>query len=286
MISAIDAFIRRHPVPIYFALVFAISWGAVLLIVGPGGFPPSWERFERLGVLLYIGILAGPCLASILLTGLIDGRAGLRELLARLCRWRVGASWYAFALLPALLMTATFLLLWLVDSAFRPGLIESSDKTGIVMRAVGPSLMFGIFEEIGWTGFAVPRLRSRHGVLTTGLIVGLVWGGWHFPLFWEGDTFSGILPLAILLARLFSWLPAFRVLMVWIYDRTGSLFVVMLMHAVLVANQFILRSKPLTAAHQLTHIVASAVTMWLLLAAVAVASRGQLSRQPARMSLA
>ena len=286
IISTIQAFIKRRPVMTYFALVFVISWGAGVLIVGPGAFPLSWERFERLGALLYIGILAGPSLAGILLTGLIDGRAGLRELLARLCRWRVGASWYALALLPALVITATILLLSLVSSDFRPALIESNDKSGIVMLVVGLSLMFGFFEEIGWTGFAVPRLRSRHAVMTTGLTVGLVWGAWHFPLFWEGNTFSAALPLAILLARLFSWLPAFRVLMVWIHDRTGSLLVVMLMHATLVATQLILMPEALTGADLLTHIGVLPAVMWLLLAAVALANRGQFSRPPLRSSVA
>ncbi len=87
-------------------------------------------------------------------------------------------------------------------------------------------LMVGFFEELGWTGFAIPRMRLRYGVLATGLIVGLVWGLWHFILFWEEDSFSGILPLVLLLARLFSWLPAYRVLMVWVYDHTESLLVI------------------------------------------------------------
>jgi len=269
----------------YFALVLVISWGSVLLIVGPSRFPLSWDRFERLGALLYVGTLTGPCVAGILLTALIDGRVGLRTLLARLRRWRVGPRWYALALVPVLVTTATFLLLSLLSSDFRPALLESNDKTGIVMRAVGPSLIVPLFEEIGWTGFAVPRLLSRHAALRTGLTVGVVWGAWHFPLFWEGNTFSATLPLAILLARLFSWLPPFRVLMVWVYDRTGSLLVVMLMHAVLVATQLTLLPATLTGVNLLTHIVAFAAMMWLLLVAVAVTTRGQITRQPVSTSL-
>jgi uncharacterized protein len=267
----------------YFALVFVISWGGVLLIVGPRGLPLSSERFESLGALVYIGILAGPCLAGILLTVLIDGKAGVRELLARLCRWRVGVRWYAVALVWPLVITVTVLLLSLVSSDFRPALFESNDKAGIVMRAVGPSLIFGFFEEIGWTGFAVPRLLSRHAVLWTGLIVGVVWGAWHFPLFWESDTFSGTLPLAILLARLFSWLPAFRVLMVWVYDRTGSLLVVMLMHVALVATQLVLVPATQTGVALLMGVLALAATAWLVVAVVAVATRAQLSRRPSRL---
>jgi membrane protease YdiL (CAAX protease family) len=69
-------------------------------------------------------------------------------------------------------------------------------------------------------------------VFTASLLVGAVWGAWHFPLFREADSFSGALPLALLFVRLFAWLPAYRLLMAWIYERTESLLVAMLMHAV------------------------------------------------------
>jgi membrane protease YdiL (CAAX protease family) len=72
----------------------------------------------------------------------------------------------------------------LVSADFRPAFLDSDDKTGILMHALGPALLVGSFEEIGWTGFAAPHLRARHSILTTGLAVGVVWGAWHFPLFW------------------------------------------------------------------------------------------------------
>ena len=102
--------------------------------------------------------------------------------------------------------------------------------------AVG--LPTGILEELGWTGFAIPRLRLRHGVLVTGLIVGMLWGAWHLPVnYWASGVTSGEVSLAIwaplwLVATLVGQLTAFRVLIVWIYERTdGSLPVAMLMHA-------------------------------------------------------
>jgi membrane protease YdiL (CAAX protease family) len=283
--STIEVVIKRHSVLIYFALVFVLSWGGAFFILGPGGFPPSGEEFENLGVVFYIAILAGPCLAGVLLTSIVDGRPGLRELLARLRRWRAGSRWYAVALLPAFVMTATALLLSLVSSDFRPAILNSNDRAGIVMRALGPALLVGSFEEIGWTGFAVPHLRSRHSILTTGLAIGVVWGAWHFPLFWERDSFSATLPLALLLTRLFSWLPPFRVLLVWVHDRTQSLPVVMFMHALVSFISITLSHETLTGAILLTSLLVSAVTMWLLLAAVAAANRWRLSRQPAHTSM-
>jgi membrane protease YdiL (CAAX protease family) len=165
-----------------------------------------------------------------------------------------------------------------VSPDFRPAIIDSNDKAGILMRAIGLSVIFAFFEEIGWTGFAVPQLRSRLGVLTTGLTVGVVCGAWHFPLFWEEDTFSGTLPFSILLMRLFSWLPALRVLMVWIHDRTKSLPVVMVMHAAIVVNQLTLFPEALAGERLLIHIIVFAVTMWVMVAAVAMARGTALSR--------
>jgi membrane protease YdiL (CAAX protease family) len=276
----LTAFVRRHPVPAYFALTFAISWGGGFLILGPGGLPLRAEEFENFGALLYVAMLGGPSVAGILLTGLVEGRRGFREALIRLRRWRADWRWYALALVPAVPTIATAALLCRVSSAFRPAILDSNDIAGIVMGALAPAILVGVFEEIGWTGFAVPHLRSRYSVLSTGLAVGVVWGAWHFPLFWEGDSFSATLPLAILLTRLFSWLPAVRVLLVWVHDRTQSLPVVMFMHAVVTFISIILAPEALTGARLLTSLLISAATMWLLLAAILVAGARPLSRLP------
>jgi len=272
--TTIKAFIKRHPVPTYFALTFAISWGAILIVVGPGGIPVTTEQLEVLG----LAMLLGPSVAGILLTGLASGRVGLRELLSRLLRWRVGARWYAVALLTAPLSTAAVLLaLSLLSPEFLPAIFTSDDKATLLLTGIAAGLMVGFFEELGWTGFAVPQMRLRYGVLTTGLIVGLLWGAWHFILFWESGSFSGALSLALLLGRLFSWLPAYRVLMVWVYDCTGSLLVAILMHVSLVASTVIVE-PPLTGGGLLTYILVRAAVLWVVVAAVAVANGGQLSR--------
>jgi hypothetical protein len=107
-----------------------------------------------------------------------------------------------------------------------------------------------------------------------------VWGGWHFPLFWQPDSFSGALPLVILLTMLFSWLPPFRVLLVWLHDGTESLPLVMLMHAAVSFVTLTVRSEGLTGTRLLASLLVPPAAMWLLLAAVGVANRWRLSRQP------
>jgi uncharacterized protein len=277
--SAVKAFIVRHSVPTYFALAFAVSWAAVLFVVGPGGIPTTIEHLITVGPAMYVAMLVGPGVAGVLMTSLVSGRAGLREVLARSLTWRVSARWYALALLTApLLVMAVSLALSLRSSEFLPAVFTTSDKGPLLLSGLAAGLIVGIFEELGWTGFAIPRMRRRYGVLSTGLLVGILWGAWHFIMFWEPGSFSGALPLAVLLVRLFSWLPAYRVLMVWVYDRTGSLLVAMLMHASLVASQLVLMPLPLSTVALLTSILAWAAALWIVVALIALANGRQFSR--------
>ena len=290
IMKTIRAFIERHPVLSFYALAFAISWVGILIVVGvgPGVILATPEQFEKLFPFVYLAMLVGPSVAGILLTGLLHGRAGLREMLSRLLRWRVGARWYAVALLTApLLYMAVLLVLSLTSPEFFPGIFASGDKAALLLFGIAVGLMAGFFEELGWTGFAVPTLlRLRYGVLGTGLIVGVPWGAWHFlTTFWGSGTSSGAISLDILLPGVLfavGILPAYRVLMVWVYDRTkGSLFVAMLMHASLTASMLIL--GPLaTGAALATYELVFTAALWVVVAAVAAANGGHLSQQPLR----
>lgn len=276
----VKAFLKTLPVLTYFVLTFLFSWLGILIVLGPGGFTGNAEPTDASLPFVYLAMFAGPSLAGVLLTALTDGREGLRSLLSRLLRWRVGARWYAIALLTApLSITAVLLVLSQVSPAFVPGIIASEDKTSLLLGGLAAGLSTGFFEELGWTGFAVPRLRLRYAVLATGLIVGLSWGAWHFPLFSSGDP-SRALPRALYLpGLLFTFLPAFRVLMVWVYDRTGSLLLAMLMHVSLTASALILQPLEVAGVPALCYNLALAAVLWVVAAAVAVANGGQLSRQ-------
>jgi CAAX protease family protein len=172
---AVLAFVKRHAVLTYYALVFAISWGGLILAVGPGLFSASnWQSDPRFLFVVLAAPLA-PGAAGLLLTGLVQGRAGFRDLLARSLRWRVGARWYAVALLTApLLATAAGLALSLLSPEFLPRILTADDKASLVLIGLAVGLLAGFFEELGWTGFAIPRLRLRYGLLTTGLTLGLL----------------------------------------------------------------------------------------------------------------
>lgn len=230
------AAIRKHSVTAFFVVALAISWAGIVAMVGPGGIPATTQESEDLGGVVYVPMLLGPAVAGLLCIGLVGGRTGLHDLRARLLRWRVHARWYAFALLAPIVGTATLVSLSPISSELRPeALITDDHRAVFVLTGIAVGLMVGLFEEIGWTGFAVPRLRLRYGVLATGWLVGLAWGVWHLPLFIlnSGDS-SGALDLSLFVPALvfcLVLLPVFRVLMVWIYDHTTSVFLAIVMHA-------------------------------------------------------
>ena len=103
-----------------------------------------------------------------LLTGLVYGKAGFRELLARLRKWRVDARWYAIALLTAPLLVIPILFaLSLTSLVFLPNILITADKFKLLLTGVVVGLVFGgLLEELGWTGFLVPELRRHHASIT------------------------------------------------------------------------------------------------------------------------
>lgn len=275
-----SAFIKRHPETAYFILTFLISWGGLLVVIGgPEGISGPTERFESLLPIVILALLAGPCLAGILLTGLFDGRKGLRELRSQLLKWRLGARWYAIAILAAPLLFAALLRgLSLLSPEFVPGIFAAEDKASHLIRGLMTGLMAGVFEELGWTGFATPRLRKRYGVLATGLIVGLLWAVWHLlPAFWLGfasGTVSGALSIVSYLLDPFLFLVASRVLIVWVYDRTGeSLLAAIIMHASLTASSRIFMPLEIAGAPLILFDITWAAVVWVIIAVLAQRNR-------------
>jgi membrane protease YdiL (CAAX protease family) len=276
--AIVSALIKVHPVLSYYVLAFAVSWTAILVLVGPEGFVSTTGDSPTFA-LVGLGALLGPALAGILMTGVVDGRAGFRELLSRLRRWRVGIRWYAIALLTAPLLTiANLLALSLTSPGFAPAILTTDDKAGLLWTALTTGLMVPVFEEIGWTGFATPRLRRSHGVLATGVIMGALWGAWHLPLFAGTAASSGAIPpLLFLAAMLFSWLIPYRILMVWVYDRTRSLLVAMLMHTPIVISQYVLRPMAISAEATFVSLLTYGAALWLVVGVVALVNEGHLT---------
>jgi hypothetical protein len=174
-------------------------------------------------------------LAAIILASLEGRKGGVRELLGRFLIWRAGVSWWAFALLGAVIPSVAALYLFnllggpAVDwSGLRP-------LPSVVPMIIMLTIFAGMGEEFGWRGFALPRLQARHSALVSSLIVGVVWGVWHIPLFLtEGTTQykwqleAGLIP-AVLGYTVF--VIAWSIQYTWVFNNTkGSVLLAAVLH--------------------------------------------------------
>ncbi len=220
----IRSLIQRSPIASYFVLAYLISWGGSFAIGGP-----KFLRGEPLGLedVLLMGplVLAGPFIAGIAMTYLVDGRTGFRDLLSRLLRWRVGLRWYAVALLifPVLILGVLWALTVLVSGDFAPGFIPFGILGG---------LLAGFIEEIGWMGFAFPRMERKFGTWRATIYLALLHGLWHAVPGYLGESGSyGAYWLPRFIAMWLVAMTAMRILLVWIYSNTGSLLLAQITHA-------------------------------------------------------
>ena len=253
----------RHPLLGYFALAYGISWGGILVVLGATGFDLTVLRPLETG-LIFVCMLLGPSIAGLTMTALLDGRVGLRELRSKLLRWRVASRWYALALLilPLLMLAVLWPFSLIADSVFAP-------RFQWPLLAVG--LVAGTFEEIGWTGFASPRLLARQRPVSAEISLGLVWAMWHVLVdFRQNYSAIGAVWLVWLLefAVLYlATLTAYRVLMTWMFASTGSLLLAVLMHASYTGWLLVL--FPATSFEQgLAWQTTLAAALWLMVAMV------------------
>lgn len=279
--KTIKDFIAHHPILTYYLLTFAISWSGIILVMSlSGGIPATREQFARQFPFAVLAMLVGPGTSGLLLTGLLDGRAGFRALLSRLTRWRAGIGWYAVALLTGpVVLLVVLLALSLASPVYFPGLLAAGDKMSRLLSGLVAGVVVGVLEEVGWTGFAVHRLRSRHSILKTGLIVGVLWGAWHImgQVVMASGTYTGGLSLPAFLITgsiglLIGQLPAFRILMVWVYDRTGSLLLAVLLHLSLTAGSMMFEPLSISGVPLLLYGLVTAAVMWAVAVTVTLMS--------------
>jgi len=168
----------------------------------------------------------GPLVAALLLTGRNGGWRALRALFGRMARWRVPARWWLVAFSPLL-----FYGLLVVAMAWWQGPPPSFGELGRLnfLPNLGLAalpfwvLTYGIGEETGWRGYALPRLQQRHGAFTATLILWFWWAFWHLPLFfysYDPAVFPGFLPGLFAGAIVFTWL----------YNSTGSILIAAVWH--------------------------------------------------------
>lgn len=224
MTKPMRAWAQRHPLVAYFALAFGLSWGGTGAVMAVTGFSTAPMSAGEAG-LFFAMMLVGPAAGGLFLTAMIEGRSGLAALWARMICWRTAPGSYAIALLaaPAILSAILWLLSAFVDPAFAPR---------FQWTLLGVGLIAGALEEIGWTGFATPRLLLHQDILSAGLLLGLVWAAWHalvdFRYSFEDTGAAWVLEFGF--TYVIALVP-YRVLMTRLYHRTGSGLLGVVMHA-------------------------------------------------------
>jgi membrane protease YdiL (CAAX protease family) len=267
----VTARLRAYSIPAYFALAFAISWAAVLVVAVPTGVPGSSSDVGKLIILVFLAMLLGPSIASLSLTAALDGTTGIRALFGRFARWRLGHHYLAVLVAPVALLLLG--LVGLKSSEFVPSVFSVSDKSGLALLALVYGLGAGFFEELGWTGFALPRMQQRYGVWRAGLLLGVAWGLWHLlASYWGAAQSWGALYIPYFVLWCIGSFTAYRVLMSWTYSRTGSLLLAQLMHAAFTGGQALL-SPPLNpGVPSLMWYAAFAGLLWAVVGLIAMSA--------------
>jgi membrane protease YdiL (CAAX protease family) len=273
----IKTFIQRHPIVSYFVMAYTISWLGAFLIVAPGLI--QGEAIPRLdGLLMFPVMLLGPSIAGITMTAIVDGRSGLRNLFSRMGKWRVGIQWYAALLIPpVLILGVLFSLRTLISPVFTPNI----NLLGIVYGIVP-----GFLEEIGWTGFAFPKLQSRYGTLTGSFMLGVLWGLWHLPVidFLGAASPHGAYWLPYALAFIVAMI-AMRILIVWVYTNTKSILLAQLLHASSTGFIVVLSPLAVSATQEALWYWVYAALLWVVVAIVVLLYSKRLARQPAQVQV-
>jgi membrane protease YdiL (CAAX protease family) len=252
-------------------LTYALTWALWI--------PLSVLRGAVPAALGFWAILIGsnvPSAVAIILTAVGFGKGATRRLLGQLLIWRVGWRWYLLLLGPTVLVIGSITLV----AALRGGPTAALgmpllSAIGFVAFMIFPGSALG--EEVGWRGFALPRLQSNRTALSASLVLGFLHALWHLPLWLSGEPDH---PLSLYPAFVIQFI-AMAVIFTWLYNNTrGSLLLAVLFHAAL--------NAPLTLVLLPLGIANWALPFWLMagfsvLAAiivVAVLGPSRLSRQP------
>jgi membrane protease YdiL (CAAX protease family) len=264
--------IRQYPVASFLLAAYVIFWACWMPVLFLDA-PP--RLFSAIGAIL------GLALPAFLVTAAVDGRPGVRDLLRRTLRWRVGIGWYLFAALAipvgALLLAPLFL-------GLRPtGLLANWP---LLFNAFLPQLLLALvtvqfFEELGWVGLIQHRLQARHGALKASLLVALAFAFLHVPTYLRApfSAESVVRDLSVLVIVV-PFAIAFRILIAFAYNRAAyAVLIAAITHASFnEASELIAPNVP----GPLAQILAFASTALLAVLAVAL-SRAKLAyrhRQP------
>jgi len=264
--------VRRWPVACFFGIACALSAVALGVIGVPRLSSESHHGGPTSALAVFPVMVIGVGLAGVALTAADGGTPALRELWSR---WRrpVERRWYLVVLVPPLAILAVLGLLHvLVSPTFAPQLF---------LLGIAAGVLAGFCEEFGWTGFAYPRMSAGVGPLRGALLLGLLWGLWHFPV---ADSLGAASPHGHYFPEFFAafvaMIAALRVLIAWVYTSTGSLRIAQSLHASSTGFLVVLGAPAVSPGQEALWYAGYAAVLWLIAAAVVALSGGTLVRRP------
>jgi membrane protease YdiL (CAAX protease family) len=271
----LKALVKRQPLLSMYVVLFVLGWSGLILqlLNSQGSFAMSSP------VAFLVTVLTGwaPGLAAVLISAIIAGRAGVRDLLRRFLIWKVGFQWYLLALFLLAPVILGGIGLHVLVGGEIPTIPAAGDSLLNTTIAFVVFIVLGILintEEIAWRGFALPRLQARYGVLTAGLLLMIPEVALHIPLFFD-NTNPFFQTVGI------YWFSAFSIAMVFIFifvfNKTkGSLLIVTLMHASQNAWANLLSDDRIARPFQF-----SVAIVWMLALALIFLTKGQLGYEAA-----
>lgn len=225
------SWLKRYDLTLYFVLAYLLSWSVFIPIALSAN---SLIAAQIPLAFHYLGSF-GPMISAVIVIALTTGKQGIHALLERLIKWRVEARYYAFAVLaPVGLFILAILLNRLITGAWpdlsRLGEADYLPYLGPLGVLVLWLLTYGLGEETGWRGYALPRLQRARPATSATLILAILWAFWHAPVFFYRDTYTemGILGFPMFLISIVFAAMVFT----WLFNSTrGSLLLVILFHA-------------------------------------------------------
>jgi membrane protease YdiL (CAAX protease family) len=270
MTSRIGNWVKHRPLVAYFALAYAITWAVGFSIAAS---LRGWIGVQIPATAHYLASY-GPLLSAFIVTGMTARAAGIRELVGRMTRWRVGIHWILVALgspIALYLISAVILRVWSgawPDWSRFGSAEELPGLAGIAGWALH-TLTFGFGEETGWRGFALPRLQKGRSARSATLILWVFWAIWHVAMFTYKENMMAMGTFEVI-----GWLVGMlsgAIVLTWLYNSTqGSILMVALWHGTY--NATVAATEPLIAA------IVSAFVIFGAVAIARVAGPEDLSR--------